>query len=243
MKKIILTAAAVVMVASSAMAATIAANWETGAAGKSHSITNTKHNIPQKFTGSRAGGNKYDQICIFCHTPHNANVAVPLWNRNLQNNLTNYYNSPTLTSVAKAAGVVGTSTISAFCMACHDGATAMGDIKYGADTGINATTYNNHAGDDNARANLGTDMSNDHPVGFSYVAAQAVVESDGAASRLNPVTQAAKTLGNFLFSKAGASNPTEMECASCHKVHDSYYPPFLRTTNEYSKLCLACHNK
>jgi predicted CXXCH cytochrome family protein len=244
MKKIILTAAAVAMMSSAAMADTTAtANWTAN--GGKHSIVNTKHNLPGNYNQGKGSATKYDQICIFCHTPHNSDVKIPLWNRNADATagLVSYYNSPTLTSVAKTAGVIQAGTISSFCMSCHDGVTAMGNIKYGADTGINTVTWNGAAGKDNKRANLGTDMSNDHPVGFNYDDAQAIADPDtginGTPLRLNPSSTVKVTLGNFLF----GTNGTQMECASCHKVHDSYFQPFLRTTNNMSQLCLACHNK
>jgi predicted CXXCH cytochrome family protein len=44
------------------------------------------------------------------------------------------------------------------------------------------------------------------------------------------------------FASSGGND--QMECASCHKVHQpgtSYN--FLRIENGGSKLCLACHNK
>ena len=35
----------------------------------------------------------------------------------------------------------------------------------------------------------------------------------------------------------------QVECASCHDVHDNTLGMFLRISNANSDLCLTCHNK
>ena len=112
MKKIALLAAALVMTASMASAASIV--------GSRHDMTNV--------------GSAYSlgavEICVYCHTPHNPVQNVPLWNRNnpTAGSFTTFYNSPTLTAVAKSAAFTDQS-YSLFCMSCHDGITALGNIK------------------------------------------------------------------------------------------------------------------
>jgi predicted CXXCH cytochrome family protein len=254
MKKILLVGAAVLMSASVAFAV-------SGDGKGQHTIANSRHNVPSTNYAAGTGSGGYQQICIYCHTPHNPRLNVPLWNRNENAAGTwTYYNSPTLTSYTKASQVVSSSTVSGFCLTCHDGQTTIGAIQNRADTKIdigavignsNGTTGN----ETNVKGNIGTDLSNDHPVGLDYAKAQASLDPDqlagteqatnGILLRLWPVADVKKTLGNFLFNSDGTAgdNGTQMECASCHKVHDPFNPPFLRVTNNMSHLCLACHNK
>jgi predicted CXXCH cytochrome family protein len=274
MKRILLAGAVVVMTASVAFAV-------SGMGKNEHTIQNSKHNIPTgNFKGAPTG---YQQICIYCHTPHNPRLNVPLWNRNAQTgNALNFtfYNSPSLSTYSKKLTnvVVNPQTVSGMCLSCHDGKTALGNIRNAADTGITAASVGtislnttdasivdggtiNAAGDrtnggnsSGVRGIIGTDLSNDHPVGINYDNAYNSVDVDQGTGteqgnnivyRLVQKDTVAKTLGNFLFSSAGLTGEaaTQLECASCHKVHDPFNPPFLRVTNNMSHLCLACHNK
>ena len=215
MKRIVLAVAALAVTAGASYAAV--------------GVSGTKHDL--SAAGAMTGGGA-DQKCIYCHTPHNPQQAVPLWNRNSGAAITAVYNSTTLTTTA-AGAVVDNTTISGFCMSCHDGITSMGNIKNkagAADTGSNITQLTGA----NTKNNLGTSLANDHPVGFNYDSA-VTDETDGG---LKDRTTVLGTLPNSFFG-AGA----QMECASCHKVHDNTATPFLRLNNAGSNLCLACHNK
>ena len=83
MKKLVLAVAAL------AVASTAYANGPfTGVADVG--IRNTKHDI--SANGSLAG--TITQKCVFCHTPHNAQRNVPLWNRLDGQAMSAFYNSP-----------------------------------------------------------------------------------------------------------------------------------------------------
>ncbi len=225
MKKALLTAA-LVAIASTASAL---------------SIVNTKHDLSTTstatFTAPLTKSATTNQICIFCHTPHNPTQPVPLWNRtNPDATGWTMYNSPTISTTAKAKLATGNfdaDSISLFCMSCHDGVTTMGAFSNHADLGADATgvipgTSKANIGD------TGKDLSNDHPVGFNYNTA--ATEDTG----LHTLTDAQTALGGSAFF---GSSGQMIECASCHKVHDNAAPPFLRKTNAASALCLACHDK
>ena len=77
-------------------------------------------------------------------------------------------------------------------------------------------------------ANLGTDLTNDHPVNFTFDAA--LIAADG---ELQAPTNA------VLFGPS-ADQP---QCGSCHDAHDNTNAPFLVMTNAGSALCLDCHVK
>lgn len=217
MKKILVAIAITVLGSSAAFAAS--------------NITGTKHNLSSGASTSQVRSNT-SQICAFCHTPHNAVPNVPLWNRDQAASTYQLYtSSATLTSATKGSSLASTS-ISLLCLSCHDGTIGnLGDRVNAVPSDVSALTMTEgtvlfSAGG----ANLGSDLTNDHPIGFSYATAQ----GQDAALRL-PTD--AITRGAMFF------NGNQMECASCHLVHDNTYAPFLRTTNTGSNLCLACHIK
>jgi predicted CXXCH cytochrome family protein len=182
------------------------------------SIVGTKHDLSIRSWGAGSGSN---QICIFCHTPHNARTdlpEVPLWNHGTTTTNFNLYTSPTLdATVGQPNGA------SKACLSCHDGTVGLDVFGEKA-----SSPHTIGAG----RFNLGTDLSNDHPISFTYDAALA-----------------AKDKG--LYAPVGADKVVEgiplyygkMECSSCHSVHDNTNQPFLRHTNVGSALCLKCHIK
>ena len=45
-------------------------------------VGNTKHNLSVSGPGP-AQATSETEICIFCHTPHNASPGTPLWNHEL----------------------------------------------------------------------------------------------------------------------------------------------------------------
>lgn len=198
-------------------------------------IVGTAHDLRQ---GGYALG--ADEVCIYCHTPHNPVQAVPLWNRNnpCNTNFTLYKSSPTLTASTQAAAFTAGS-VSVFCMSCHDGQTALGNIKNKMDHTMDTTTVISNTRNDL----LGTNLTNSHPVGFNYASAQ------GADATLREKTAAAGLLGTTTGGSAPFFNDSVngtgdmMECASCHKVHDNEFGKFLRKDNTASGLCLACHIK
>ncbi len=184
---------------------------------------------PHDFTG--VGWNTSGQICVVCHTPHGANTATtgaPLWNRNITAATFTLYASGTLNAtLGQPDGV------SKLCLSCHDG--TIGLESFGSTSGIldswtkTATTTNLI----DAGHKVGTDLSNDHPISFTYDAA--LVTADGGLN--NPAT----LTGVKLYT-------SKVECASCHEVHNkgatgTGAAPLLRVNNDLSALCLTCHNK
>jgi predicted CXXCH cytochrome family protein len=163
------------------------------------------------------------EICIVCHTPHNATSSVanaPLWNHE-DTVFTPYavYSSTTLQAV-----VGQPDGISKLCLSCHDGTVAL-DSFGGATGGTNIT------GD----ALMGTDLSDDHPISFGYDAAQAL---DPEIRLSSYITSLGGSIDNDLLSGGN------MECSSCHDVHNSYgNTSLLVIDNVGSALCLTCHDK
>lgn len=185
-------------------------------------IQNSKHDLSTGSTGPNKSDQE-DQICIFCHTPHNAIVAVPLWNRTNPGGtgFTLYSNPDTIDGTITTDL---TNTVSLMCLSCHDGTTALSSYANAkgivTGTGVTADVITSAAA-------LGTDLSNDHPINITYSADDPELEP---AANL-------ELKGVQLFEN-------KVQCASCHAVHGKEgVEKFLRVSNAGSGLCLACHTK
>lgn len=171
-------------------------------------VANSKHNLSGK--GIIAAGTGATELCVYCHTPHaalSANTAdVPLWN---------------IVAGADSNGTAGESTM---CMTCHDGSITFADQSNptnGAVAGAPYAVTGNYDLTDGANA-----LTNDHPVGFTYVVAGNI--------NFNPKAS---------LTKAKLSASDKVECFSCHNVHDYTNAPFLIASNAGSALCIDCHIK
>lgn len=92
-----------------------------GAGAIPEDVTRTKHNLSVSGPGPiRATTEK--EICVFCHTPHNANPKVPLWNH-APSAAGNYTPYESLTLDAAVGQPDGASKL---CLGCHDGTVAVG---------------------------------------------------------------------------------------------------------------------
>jgi predicted CXXCH cytochrome family protein len=178
-------------------------------------IANTVHNL----TPSGPGTVKTTQpagLCIFCHTPHNANPTRALWNRDLPGATYQLYASSTLKALLNQPG--GTSRL---CLSCHDGTLALGNLRVPPTGGQLAL------GPLTGQAVLGTDLSDDHPVSFTYDGTLAVTRGQLAdPSSLPPAIHL---------------DDQQLQCTSCHNPHEDRRPKFLRMDNRYGALCTACH--
>lgn len=136
-------------------------------AGSKHDLTANTNTYYQTSTA---------EICVFCHTPHGASNAAPLWNRGAPATASfTVYSSATLDGSVADTGVTG--SISGACLSCHDGATALdllinapGSGNYTAGGAAQGYTWS-AAGSTLAAAgitNIGADLSNDHPISIPY---------------------------------------------------------------------------
>ena len=191
------------------------------AANSFANITDSDHN----FIGQ--GFNPTGEICIVCHAAHNNNNAAGelLWNHELSTADYIVYSSPTFNQTAANPP----SGASKLCLSCHDGTVSLDSFGGGANSG---------SGFIGGDANFGTDLGNDHPISFPYVAA--------AGEELHPTTTnvtfgdgTTGSLGDMLFGD-------QVECSSCHDVHNTKSgnnSTLLLITNDASQLCLTCHEK
>jgi predicted CXXCH cytochrome family protein len=189
----------------------------SGASGQT--IVGSAHDFSTK------GWNTTGEICVVCHTPHNADVSVtdaPLWNHQITAATFTVYSSSTLD-----ATVGQPDASSKLCLSCHDGTVALDNFG-------GTTTGTNFIG---GGALVGTDLSNDHPISFLYDAALAT--TDGT---LYDPTTTSSGLGGTIDQDMLIGS--KLQCASCHDVHNgSGVQPLLRKSNANSALCLTCHQK
>jgi len=228
-----------------AVAVMASASYSFGA-----SIRNSKHDLSSTSSGGVTSNTT--QLCVFCHTPHNSRGGYPLWNRNQGTTaLTAFvmYTSANMHNKGSRSAGFTSDSVSLYCMTCHDGGPIGGrimnipaDVVSGPVGVVNDNSVHPTpvvAGDQlvaGSRANLGTDLSNDHPVNFSITYTGVEFNNVNLAGYKMGSTQ---TLPLFRTAARG----TTMECASCHNVHDPAHTPFLRMDNTGSALCLDCHNK
>ena len=126
-----------------------------------------KHNLSATGPGPVKSATM-TETCVFCHTPHNASPAVPLWNQELPSGVT--YTPYGSTTMAAAPGVpTGSSKL---CLSCHDGTVAIGkSISNGQIPmqGVNAQ------GRLTGASVLGTNLRDDHPISFVPVTGPQIV--------------------------------------------------------------------
>lgn len=246
------------------------------------SSNRTVNGLTTNTGGKSRAGDIYttgtDEICVFCHTPHASNTAVnaPLWNKALPASTYTVYSSGTMQGTASLAN----NNMSLACLSCHDGTQAMDNMINKPTTGGNpgsagwnatgsrlAGTW--YAGTDDAEATgntvggalnakiymeLGTDLSNDHPVGIPYCGGgQTGLGKTGCADQdFNAVTQGANATSFVVGSSAvmkenmrlyNTAGGLSVECGSCHDPHNDAQKTFLRISNAGSAVCLTCHAK
>ena len=169
--------------------------------------------------------NTTGEICIVCHTPHNAMTGIadaPLWNHQLSTATFTLYSTGTLDATMGQPD--GSSKL---CLSCHDGTVALENFG-GITTGTTEIT-----GD----ALIGTDLSNDHPVSFTYNTALATADGE-----LEDPSTGLSGLGGTIDDDMLISG--KMQCSSCHDVHNTAGINYmLLKSNSASALCLTCHIK
>lgn len=244
-------------------------------------VANTKHNFSVGH-GYQYASTQVSEVCVFCHTPHNAGSTRLLWNKanNSVPNFRLYTSSGTLTTTVKKTSSLSANSPSLLCLGCHDGKTAMNVMHNSPVSGPSAAgagypagsqwvataagastpvvmnalgTYDFFSGTYGPSMSIGmgaasgdttsgTNLTDDHPIGFSYSA----VLSESSTGLNSIATVNTKSGSSVRF--FGTSQ--KVECSTCHDPHVDYsvsgnplLKPFLVMSNAQSALCLACHNK
>ena len=238
--------------------------WGKGIAG----VANTIHNLSSTATVTTYyESDNVDEVCVFCHTPHGGLLTGPLWNHSLPSASSfTHYNSTTLSSYLQGLSVTrNVNDESLLCMACHDGSVAVDHLIndpnsispdpvyiFGGNVDVEIADLfgftSSRIGSTRATPAGFGDLSDDHPISFSYDDVLADPMYDGGSKDGEMYTAAEAVTAEVRF--FGLTN--RVECSSCHDPHVDYitaalnqadYAPFLITPNTGSALCLACHNK
>lgn len=167
------------------------------------------------------------EICIVCHTPHNADpygdniIDAPLWNHDVDM-ATVYalYTSPTMDVAAEQP-----RGISKLCLSCHDGVIAVD--SFGGNSGSEFI---------GGASLIETVLSNDHPISIPWEH-QTEIRSGmcgGCHSHHGPNP----------FQSELPFFDGYVECATCHDVHNTVgYDHLLRLPTQNSEICFHCHGK
>jgi len=182
-------------------------------------VRSTRHNLSVSGPGPVKAATE-NRVCVFCHTPHNAQPATPLWNHRLSGQTYSPYTSTTMN--ASPGQPTGSSKL---CLSCHDGTIALGDVtSEPSPIAMSGGTTTLPPGN----TNLGVDLSNDHPVSFPYT--PFLSGADGQLA--NPAT---------LTADVTLDANGEVQCTACHDPHSNAWPQFLVMDNTGSAICGSCH--
>lgn len=212
----------------------------TSTAFAAGTVVGSRHDL--RVGGGGTPTSSQSEVCVSCHTPHQAAGAAeqdPLWNHTgTATPAFGVYGSTTMnatpTDIAPAA--MGVQSVSLLCMSCHDGSVSVLSMYNPPNAGVPSVTalpgriLASGRLDPANTANMGTSLTNDHPVNFTYNTALAT--ADGGL--VDPATS--PTITSWL---SGGT----VQCSSCHDVHDPTFTPFMRADNAGSAVCLTCHTK
>lgn len=212
------------------------------------------------MVGAKIVGTPHDlapEPCAMCHTPHNATGDYPLWNRIQGGQTYTMYDS---TSFDMNEGNTAPYAPSSLCLICHNGvASTLSNYPGPCSTPDALYDYDMP---DNACGMIGTpagvahDLTNDHPISFTYNPSLDTVNDNNGF----PGTTTIGTRNWIIGAYSGEQFPLyvggptgiavdQFECATCHSVHDTIdYPDkgslqvyFLRADNTGSTMCQDCH--
>jgi hypothetical protein len=212
-------------------------------------IKNTPHDV-YNMTGDNTL-----EPCAMCHTPHSGTGDYPLWNRAVPGVVYEMYQSPSFDMYEGNQPQAPSS----LCLACHNGVYSS-LVNYPGPGSIDNPAYD-YEMNPGLWAMLGTNLTDDHPVSFTYDPIKDNTQdwNDFPQQIPCPTTPdrmwIPDTNSRIRYPLYGA-NRDQFECASCHAVHDTVEYDgkvftggksvgeqvfFLRRDNRGSAMCADCH--
>ncbi len=244
-------------------------------ADRTPNIVNTKHNLSVSGPGTVKSSTN-NEVCVFCHTPHGASTApgAPLWNRQLSGQTYTVYESSSLDAQTIAGQLLDQPAGSSkLCLSCHDGTIAIGSVNVlGGQRSASINVTNTGPGGvmppgagltTGFTRNLGTDLSNDHPLSVTYDAALAAADGElrNPALSSHIGTRAPGVRFPVPLEPTGPLGQSQVQCGTCHDphLHDPVAngpikflrlerfqkgPPVSGSFSQNQDLvCLGCHEK
>lgn len=189
--------------------------------------TNHKHNLSSNTAGVKAVDNtdpRRTQICIFCHTPHNAENAqasewAPLWNHQNTEVTTFQMASTANVSPGKRSWMTNTQPtgISKKCLSCHDGTVAIGAVLNGGTIAVTGTSGSGDILQSGDYGFIGTDLRGGHVISFNY---------DQFQQNVDPPETNYRSYNNILGldskNKLMFDRNRNMQCHTCHDPHTDW---------------------
>lgn len=265
----------VITVLAAAVVLVMSVTYQARALGPKVSEPLNKHNLSAfnsipgylyKATNDSVNNPRGQEICIFCHTPHNANVegGAPLWNRKFSTQVFQRYTGSSLFVIKNDSnanyGVAGQRNYqpdgsSKLCLSCHDGVSSLGTVVNGTAIPMLNDVITGIASFNPADA-ANKMRYGHHPVSFQYnsAVASAINLVKGSNSYKYPPSIPAVKL----------DRQGKMQCTTCHNAHQNqsddtaFYPtpndtrkiaPFwvygaggaATASDDQQSVCLACH--
>lgn len=188
-----------------------------GGARGDDSVLNSKHDL-SVFGPGPVRATEESEVCIFCHTPHNASPAAPLWNRhNPRTHYRTYASSTTDARIDQPSGV------SKLCLSCHDGSVGLGMVLSRP-----APIPMNHPFMPTGGSDLTNDLSDDHPIGLRY---------DRQLANRDRQLRSPDAIDH----RIRLGDRGQLECTACHDPHNNELGDFLRLPAREGALCNTCH--
>lgn len=254
----------------------LAAGPKVSEVGNKHNLSalgrelNTTNVIPNtsayRATNDTSGNASGQQICIFCHTPHNANVleGAPLWNRDFSSASFSRYTSATLRiriddTAKTASGYTAAwqpDGSSKLCLSCHDGVASLGNVLRGGPitmiSGKEVITGFASFADPNKM------KTGHHPVSFVYNSAVVTAINAGKSGYQLPSAATPQALADSIKLDRNG----KMQCTTCHDAHQNkskdtdpnatydgtrkiapfwVYGAANDGTTDHDSVCTACH--
>ena len=209
----------------------------------------TKHNLASWSPYDIKAANE-SRLCVFCHTPHNAeSTQAPLWGHE--------ETTATFTVVSSAhtggpaEGNSQPTGISKKCLSCHDGTISIGALLNGQTIAMTGSTLDPDGSMSSTTPGyLGTNLRNTHfhPISFIYEVAAAAANTDAPGTFVTPISAYNK---KTMLDRYG-----KVQCHTCHNPHndggtstligraadnDPLWRKDLDCNGDNASVCGACH--
>lgn len=195
------------------------------------SVRSTVHNLSVSGPGTVRAATE-SRVCVFCHTPHNAAIQAPLWNREDPGGRFEMYWSETIDAYTSSAAAPQPNGASKLCLSCHDGTIALGStVASGTITMTGGITTLPAS----SKAYLGRDLSGDHPVSFRVTDNLITANNSKGDVPLRSLSEMQA------HPRIRLDSEDRLQCTTCHDPHRDLYGDFL-VVADTGELCLACHS-